>query len=984
MKIKDIKISQQLRLGFGVIMILVIFLSWLSYIQTEILFNQTKSLYDHPLQTRRAIGDLKSNVLNLNRYMYKLLITENDYEKNIIKNEIALEKIISERNVEILYNCYLGSKSDLDSVFKALVTLNTMHDENLNLLEKGEKDEVINRMYNNGATNNQVDKLISKIDVISKFAFKKSVEFYNKSNETNNSLNIQLVILALLILLITIYTTYKINININSPLKELINITQLYQKGKYSVRSQYDRKNEFGTLSESFNTLAEIIEENLSLKEKEADINKTILKTDNIQELGETLLYQLIEYTHTQIGAIYLISENNNVFEHLASIGLNNNKIINFSSIAAEGEFGKVLLTKKIEAVKNIDDNSAFNYLTINGLIKAKEFVTMPILSGNDVIAVISLASVNPIDESAYKLLNSIKDILNARFIGLLAIRKIITFSSKLEIQNIELESQKKELFLKTNELSEQNIELETQKKQLDEANKLKTVFLSNMSHELRTPLNSVIALSGVLSRKLKGEIEDEVFNYIEVIERNGKHLLSLINDILDLSKIESGQETIELKSFDIKELINDIFNLLQSQAEKNHNQLSLKTDILKPVLISDYKKVKHILFNLTDNAIKFTHNGKIEISIKESDNNYKIVVSDSGIGIAEENLDHIFDEFRQADTSTSRKYGGTGLGLSIAKKYAILLNGNISVESKYGEGSNFTLIIPKTNISYIEKIEPDYYNDEVLTSKSNAITILVVEDNEIVLIQMKEILAEVGYNIKYARNGTEAINIIKIDPPDAVILDLMMPETDGFDVIKFLRNYEMTKKLPVIILTAKQILKDEYDFFKTNNIYQIIQKGDINKEDLLKAINGMIRKNLNIVEKNKIGKSFSLSTNGKPKVLIVEDNPDNLLTTKVLLGEDYIIYEAEDGYEGIKQAKEHLPNIILMDIEMPGMNGIETFHKLQQIEELRKIPVIAVTASVLNDDKEKIMSVGFKGFISKPINENILIETLKFIINEC
>jgi len=250
----------------------------------------------------------------------------------------------------------------------------------------------------------------------------------------------------------------------------------------------------------------------------------------------------------------------------------------------------------------------------------------------------------------------------------LISYQKVMDMSEKLDLQNKDLQEKSNELALQSDELREYNIELELQKTMLDNANQLKSAFLSNMSHELRTPLNSVIALSGVLNRRLKGNIAEEEYKYLGIIERNGKNLLTLINNILDLSRIESGKEEIVLSKFSVKELIESIVSVVEPNAHEK--QVNIKTDFADglPLMVSDAEKCNHVFQNIISNAVKFTEHGEVEISARQVDRNICVIVKDSGIGMMAEELPFIFDEFRQADHKTSRKFGGTGLGLAIAK----------------------------------------------------------------------------------------------------------------------------------------------------------------------------------------------------------------------------------------------------------------------------------------------------------------------------
>jgi signal transduction histidine kinase/DNA-binding response OmpR family regulator len=565
-----------------------------------------------------------------------------------------------------------------------------------------------------------------------------------------------------------------------------------------------------------------------------------------------------------------------------------------------------------------------------------------------------------------------------------LTYRKLKEFSAQLEYQNRELDAQKTELTLQSTELMAQNTELEMQKKQLDEASRLKTNFLSNMSHELRTPLNSVIALSGVLSRRLASQIPSEEYSYLEVIERNGKHLLALINDILDIARIEAGREEIEVTSFNASNLIAEVVNMIQPQAEQKQIKLLHADSEADLSVVSDAGKCRHILQNLIANAVKFTESGKVEISARQSGNKIEITVTDTGIGIDADHLPHIFDEFRQADSSTSRKFGGTGLGLAIARKFANLLGGTITVTSTPGTGSAFTLLMPLTysagnRIVEPETVDPARYELKQASSDAphlaSAKTILLVEDSEPAIIQLKDILAEDGYRILVAGDGGEALKIISETVPDAMILDLMMPGVDGFEVLRVIREAERTAHIPVLILTAKHITKEELKYLKRNNVHQLIQKGDVNRAELQHAVGKMVSP----VESAPAKPERALQTiEGAPTILVVEDNPDNMTTVKALLAGDYTVIEAIDGLEGVKMAKQCRPNLILMDIALPGMDGIAAFKLIRDDSHLQHIPVIALTASAMVNDRETILAHGFDAYIPKPINEIQLFRSIK------
>ena len=1002
MKLTNLKIGTQLKIAFGIIVFLIFILGVISFQQSEELAKQTRELYEHPHTVRRALGELKVDVLSMHRCMKDLALEENSGEITPILQDLEKYQADGFKQFEILYDRYLGPPTDIDDAYADFVKWKVIREESILLVRRGNVKEALARTKPNKVGGHHVNLLLGHIQVIDNFAKNKASQFLADSIELKNELRRQLILLVVGILMFTFLIIYVLNRNIRKPIKELADVTRLFREGKMEVRSKYNSTNEFGQLSASFNDLADTIETEMNLNVQSAKLAGIMLSEDDAHQFCQSLLSSLLEHTGSQMGAVYFLNDEKSEFECFESLGMAAEGCKQFSAVHFEGEFGAAISTQKLQHITDIPENTRFTFHTVSGTFKPCEIITIPIVSGNETVAVISLVSIKSFSKNSIRLLKTILSTLSARMGGILAYRKMIDFSRLLEqrntelearreelyilnkeltnrserlsLANNELEAQKRELSAQASELTQQNVELEMQKKQLDESNRLKTVFLSNMSHELRTPLNSVIALSGVLNRRLSGKLPDEEYGYLNVIERNGKQLLALINDILDLSRIESGREEVEINRFNVRELINEVVELIDPQArQKNINLHYLHVNELSPVQ-SDYVKCRHILQNIVANAVKFTEEGGVEIIAEETQESIRITVSDTGIGIDQQHIPHIFDEFRQADGSNSRKYGGTGLGLAIAKKYTEILGGSIDVESTPGKGSKFTLTLPLQYTSIQENIE-NYVGQ--LHSASLGIvgeinttgkTILVVEDTEAVIIQMKDILIQQGYNILVARNGNEALAQIEQQIPDAMILDLMMPEVDGFEVLKRIRNEEKTEKLPVIILTAKYVTKEELAFLKHNGIHQLIHKGDVNKEQLLDAVFRMMFPVPIEANRTKI-KSVRIPVTGIPLVLVVEDNPDNMISIKALLEGKYRIIEAEDGLAGVEMAKKHQPHLILMDIALPGMNGIEALNEIRKEIGLELVPVIAVSASAMKGDREDFIALGFDDYISKPID---------------
>jgi CheY-like chemotaxis protein/anti-sigma regulatory factor (Ser/Thr protein kinase) len=335
------------------------------------------------------------------------------------------------------------------------------------------------------------------------------------------------------------------------------------------------------------------------------------------------------------------------------------------------------------------------------------------------------------------------------------------------------------------------------------------------------------------------------------------------------------------------------------------------------PEIVSDADKCRHIFQNLIGNAIKFTDSGSVEVTARQEGGEICVAVRDTGIGIPEDQLAHIFEEFRQADNSASRKYGGTGLGLTIARRYATLLQGSVTVESEVGKGSTFTVRLPlelKAEAGVAEEAAEGFEASGAaaglgVAAAGRGQTILLVEDSEPAIIQMTDILSKNGYRVKVARNGHEALARIDEALPDGMILDLMMPEMDGFEVLRTIRGTEKAGRLPVLILTAKHVTRDELSFLKGNHVHQLIQKGDVSRNDLLAAVSRMV---MPAPERAAVlpprGRTRR-TCEGTPRVLVVEDNPGNMQPMRALLQETCLLAEAANGQECLEEARRQRPD---------------------------------------------------------------------------
>ncbi len=470
-----------------------------------------------------------------------------------------------------------------------------------------------------------------------------------------------------------------------------------------------------------------------------------------------------------------------------------------------------------------------------------------------------------------------------------------------------------------------------------DRANRAKSQFLASMSHELRTPLNAILGFSELLSDDSTGRFDQATrHRFLGQIHSSGQHLLQLINDILDLSKVEAGQMELQLQPVELGAVIDEVRATVEPLALSKAVAVNVEPST-ELRLIADAGKLKQMLLNLVSNAIKFTPNrGRIDIRSRQVGSWVEIAVSDTGIGIAESELGQLFTEFHQVDSGPGRQHEGTGLGLALTKRFAELHGGQVSVESAPGEGSTFTLRLP------LEATAPKLSAPAAPAAPAHLATtdparplVLVVDDNP----QAAEILARHldagGFRIQQARTGPEALSMAREVKPAAITLDILLPEIDGWEVLNRLKADEATRDIPVVVVS----IIDNPALGRALGAFDYFVK-PVDGKALLSRLSQY---------------TFTKSANSEQvRVLIVDDERANLdLLEALLQPAGFGVLRAGGGREGIDMARSEMPNLILLDLMMPDLSGFDVVEALRAEEGTRSIPIMVLTAKTLTKDEK-------------------------------
>ena len=511
------------------------------------------------------------------------------------------------------------------------------------------------------------------------------------------------------------------------------------------------------------------------------------------------------------------------------------------------------------------------------------------------------------------------------------------------------------------------------------EASRAKSAFLANMSHELRTPLNAVIGYSEMILEELEltgdenpavREVVAPFVPDLNHIRGAGKHLLAVINDILDLSKIEAGKMTTHLELFDLAALLRDVTATVLPLARKNGNQVTLNMDEDAIRFVrTDPTKVRQIAFNLLSNACKFTHSGTVTVDVRPDEENKHIVlaVRDTGVGMTAEQLASIFEAFTQADSSTTREFGGTGLGLTITRHFASLLGGTIEVESQIGQGTTFTVRLAM-DLGSDDEAKPPYSTlvdtsplaHTTFTGSGHTLSnlpaigesglVLVVDDDPTVRDLFRRILERDGYEVVCAASGTEALLLAEQLRPDAITLDVMMPQMDGWTALSRLKAHPELSKIPVIMITMVSEAARGYALGADHYLMKPVERNAL----------------LSILHTYR---DADLPAD-QPILIVEDDEPTRSLMRRVLHNEGWQVIEATNGIEGLERLKDRRPRLILLDLMMPKMDGFEFLHRLRQDKAHRQIPVVVVTAKELTDDDRTRLRQGVNAIVEKGGNE--------------
>jgi len=1009
--------KRNLLYGLGTALILLFFSSFASYFSIKTLIDNSQMVRKSN-QIIKDLDNVFSLVKDAETGQRGYLLTGDQvflepYTKSKDKISGALDQLSSE-----ISNTATQSKN-LEKLKSSVNDRLEILDKNLN--DKKNKDSVTTQQLLAGKSYmDNIRSTVSTMQNEEKLILQSRTESMDKLASYTPFLIILSSLLAIIITLVffrKVSQDYNEKNQLTSALelkneeteKRLIAIEKVAAQisaGDYNVLLDQNAKDSLGSVALPLNQMAESLQNSFkTLEEKEwlssaiAQLNARTMGEKSIEKLSADILESIIESTQSNFAALYLLEEDNKL--HLRGSYALTDSGLNRVFKTGEGIIGEAFRSSKQIKVENIQDSeSTISYAS--GNTKPKNIIALPITRYNFPIGVIEIGTTKEFSEQEIEFLTSVAGNVGLAFYSAqsrIKMQELLeetqaqseelqTQHSELENINAELEAQSQKLLASEEELRVQqeelmqsnqeleertslleeknalieqhNIDIQQKSRELEQSTKYKSEFLANMSHELRTPLNSILLISKLMAES--DDLEEQYVEYAEVMQSSGQGLLTLIDEILDLSKIESGKMTLEINEVPLEEITTDMKMLFSPVAKQKNLALNIEIEPeTSQILNTDKLRLEQVLKNLLSNAIKFTSEGGITLNVSTNEAKEKIFfkVIDTGIGIAKDKLKMVFEAFQQADGSTQRKYGGTGLGLSISRELARLLGGQIDLKSTEGVGSEFTLIVPvdleETPIEEIEPVpekvvypvveapkQPERYIADripqaIPDDRENIVegdkVILIIEDDTAFAKILMDFSRTKNYKVIAAVRGDVGIEMAQHYKPLAILLDIQLPIMDGWQVMEALKSNPETKPIPVHIMSSMKM----------------------KQESLLRGAVDFINKPFALEQMQEVFKKLENALNRSPKkVLIVEENEQHAKALSYFLSANSI---NTDIVNNVAQSIDALQNqeidCVILDMGMPDRNAYETLETIKQNKGLEHLPIIVFTGKNLSQGEE-------------------------------
>ena len=1061
---RNMKVGLRLTLGFLLMLAFMIAIIVISMLQAQVSHEQLQNIVKINNVREHLAHEMIDGARQESIVIRRLMLSKYGNESSeSIKNSIdEITKLRKEYIESAAKIKEILSKEDtiqldlLKKLEESATAARQLQDKAIELAMVGKLKEASN--FLRGKTYPAMNRWIDEVDNLIQHNKKRTLLRYNEAEESAAQARTTMLILGAVALSLSVLIVLLLSMSITKPLNLNVIAANQIASGNLSVDLSYAEKrgDELGVLAQSFSKMVVALRNNQDFVQRQdwlktgiARLNQVMSGDPDLATLASKVISEISTYLEAQMGAIYLAGNGEGAtLSLMGSYAYTKRKNLSNVFQPGEGLVGQAVLEKKQILIRNVPED----YIKVTsalGELIPRFICVSPLIYEDRVKGVIEVGTLGEITDQQMEYLNQATPALalavesaDGRMKLAKSLEESQAMTEELRAQQEELQTQQEELRTTNEELEEQtqalkvseeklrvqqeelqvtNEELEEKNELLDRqkrdvekakkdieeqsaelalASKYKSEFLANMSHELRTPLNSLLLLSQMLSENKAGNLTEEQVESAKIIHGSGSDLLNLINEILDLSKIEAGRMDLQLGAVQISDLADSIRATFGHMAEEKGLKLEVAVRDEAPAEItSDRKRIEQVIRNLTSNAIKFTHSGSVTVIFSRPSPNTNlsksglsagdclaVEVKDTGIGIAPENQKIIFEAFQQVDGGTSRKYAGTGLGLSISRELARLLGGEIQVESYPGKGSTFTFYL-SVAVSSGRKVVPGdtatvtvargeeamvrdvakqsaaalQIEDDRENLKKGERVMLIIEDDPNFARILYKICHDKGFKCLAAATGEAGLELADKHLPSAVILDIYLPGMDGWAVLTALKENTSTRHIPVHIISAEEASKEALRKGAVGHATKPISREDIEKT---------------------FRRLEQASAEQSRRVLVVEDDPNMRHETAKLLGNKEIkVDEAGTGKQALELLRSGRYDCVVLDLGLPDMSGGDLLEQLEH-EGVELPPVIVYTAGDLTLDEEENLRGHAESIVIKDVRsqERLLDEVSLFL----
>ncbi|MFA7240082.1 MAG: response regulator [Sulfuricellaceae bacterium] len=978
--------------GFAAVLAMTGIMGLVGLNNADTLARINEQLYQSPFQVTDIAHSIKEEILLIQRDLAAGAHAESHDELIEFRQSVDQHEAIILRSLDRLRGKYLGPADDVDVLHGILTSWNHDRNEIFQLLENGKRHEADATLRSSRHTIEKIEEVVARIH---DFAQNRAAGFHEDAKRTRDSVAATMYGLLLFAALAGVLCAWAITRSIVQPLDALRGAMLKLAQGDLATDVP-DRAlgNEIGEMARAVQVFKDEAVKTAGfhwVREQVGDLSNRMRKAETLEAFGQELMQHLAPLLGSEAGAFFVRAEEGDVFELHGAYAYPAQGAGKFRR--GEGLVGQCAADMRTIVLNEVPPD----YLTIRSALgqSAPGFlILLPVVWNDNVSAVMELAAFHPLSETRRALLDALAAAIG---LNLEVLKRSLRTQELLEQsrhQAEELRTSEEELQAQSEELRESNELLKKQSEalrvseqelqitydelvkktstlqdrddalnnallvaeeralQVETASRYKSEFLANMSHELRTPLNSMLILSKDLADNDSGHLDAGEVESAQVIHESGSHLLSLINDVLDISRIEAGKVEVYTEEINLADIAATLEKRFLPLAGNKGLDLFVKCcENLPAVILSDRRKVEQILTNLVGNALKFTHQGQVEIAFAATPGPaWSVSISDSGVGIAPHKLESIFGAFEQADGATSRRFGGTGLGLAISRKLARMLGGDITVSSMEGKGSVFTLRLPLTGQALaqpaVSPVEPlpaaraagsvkPYPSDDRSNLTPGDRTLLVIEDDPSFAEIVGDLARKKGFKCLLAGNGDAGLALAARHKPTGIILDVGLPGMDGWGVMDRLKHDPNTRHIPVHFMSA---LDESLRGFGMGAV-------------------GYLVKPVSLAQIESAFEKINLTGDQQPRTVLVIDSDNEARSQVHRLFDDRqaSLIEAASGEEALALMEREVVDCIILEPRLPGMSGMELLQRLSASGKPLPPVIIFSGQEISSDDTLKL-----------------------------